>query len=518
VIPQERKLKFDYDPADTARIKRRLGLMSVKNKAATQTSTSVYFDTPDLALYQSGVALHVQRVGERYIQAIEPVRPQNSGQSDLSEWQHPVEGPDADLVAAKGTAFEALLDGHLTQPLRRAFEVRRRRSTYRIGHRGLRMEIALDEGDVDSGERRIPLCQVELTLLRGEANDLYRAAREVGASARLRLGVKTQVDRGYELIRNELNAVEAAGDVELIPTMSSADAFRNIGHSCLRQLIANEPAMLAGNGEALHQMRVALRRLRAAISAFAEVVNDENCERIKGELKWISGKLGFSRDLDIFVVEVLDPMRRQNPDDRGLAGIYEEFVKRRAAAYRDAVETIRSVRFRGLLLDAAEWIDLGPWTTSYDESQMLRRERPIVQHASQELSRRRKKLKKAATSLRDLNASERHELRIRTKKHRYAMEFFGKVFTGGKSDKRRKATLASLKAVQDALGGLNDIATREGLASEIGLSRNQPNKATRERAFAAGIILGYQKARVQQLLDAAEIAYAKFSKMKPFWR
>ena len=56
--------------------------------------------------------------------------------------------------------------------------------------------------------------------------------------------------------------------------------------------MANEPSMCAGQVESLHQMRIGLRRLRAAIAIFADVVDDEDLEKIKGELKWITKELG----------------------------------------------------------------------------------------------------------------------------------------------------------------------------------------------------------------------------------
>jgi CHAD domain-containing protein len=56
----------------------------------------------------------------------------------------------------------------------------------------------------------------------------------------------------------------------------------------VRQLLANEQAMLAGEVKALHQMRIALRRLRAVLSVFSEVVSDRNSLRVKSELRWIA--------------------------------------------------------------------------------------------------------------------------------------------------------------------------------------------------------------------------------------
>jgi len=92
------------------------------------------------------------------------------------------------------------------------------------------------------------------------------------------------------------------------------------------------------------------------------------------------------------------------------------------------------------------------------------------------------------------------------------------VFPGHKKAKRRKAALSPLKELQDALGTLNDIATRETLASRMAHAGPSKGQDARERAFAAGVIFGSQDAHIQAMLDKAADASAQFLKVKPFWR
>ena len=98
--------------------------------------------------------------------------------------------------------------------------------------------------------------------------------------------------------------------------------------------------MSAGKAEALHQMRIGLRRLRAAIALFAEIVADEKMETIKGELKWITQQLGPARELDVFAADVLEPLRGKQPDAVELAAAHDAFEQRRAAAYLSATAAI----------------------------------------------------------------------------------------------------------------------------------------------------------------------------------
>jgi inorganic triphosphatase YgiF len=516
---REVELKLEFDPSHAARIKRHLSRQSRSAKRARQTLVSVYFDTPDLRLRHNRMSLRVRRVGAKHTQTIKNSDRHQAGLFDRAEWEQAIAGPLPDLAAAKHTGLEPLLNGDAAS-LRPAFETRIARSQYHLTSHGSRIEVSLDQGEIDTGERRAPVCELELELAYGQPAELFRVARDLGEVVPLRLSVRSKSDRGYELVGNSAGAIEKAADAHLGAAMTAAEAFRMVAYNCLRQLLANEPAMVGGDGEALHQMRIALRRLRAAITTFSSVVEDSQCERIKGKLKWIARELSPARDLDILVAEVLTPLRQQHPEEPGIAGLCRDFRRRRARAYRTAVAAVRSQRFRTLVLEVAEWIETGPWSQDDDDLLALRRAQPITVLAAQELARRRKKMKKRAQSLKELSAAERHALRIRAKKLRYAVEFFADVFPGNKNAKRCQAALSSLKDLQDSLGALNDIATREKLASRIAHSLPQASRrgASRERAFAAGVIVGSQEAHIQGLLDKSECAATEFLKIKPFWK
>ena len=149
----------------------------------------------------------------------------------------------------------------------------------------------------------------------------------------LRLEVKTKAERGYALLEGEGLKVEKAAEIDIPPKMPAGEAFRAIARNCLRQIIANEPVMCAGRAEGLHQMRIGLRRLRAAIAIFADVVGDEDEKKIKSELKWITQELGPARDLDVFAADVLEPLRASHPSDAGLTLTQRNFEAKRKEAY-----------------------------------------------------------------------------------------------------------------------------------------------------------------------------------------
>jgi inorganic triphosphatase YgiF len=516
--PREIELKFDFDPADERRLKQYLGRLSRKKRPTGETMVSVYFDTPDFRLSARGISLRVRHSGNKYRQTIKKANGQTAGIFDRAEWERDIKGPEPELSTAESAILDDLLNNELVGALRPIFETRVRRTTYHLASRGQRVELALDQGEIDTGKRRMPISELEFELTDGEPSSLFALARALNEVVPLRLAVKAKADHGYELLRNNVDPVDKAADAHLTPEMTTQDAFRIIANSSLRQLIANEPATIAGNVEALHQMRIALRRLRAAISAFANVVADSDWQNIKSELRWITRELGPARDLDVFVAEVLTPLRVQNAKEPGVLELSRDFERRRAKAHKEVVATITSARFRTLVIETAAWIEAGPWTRVDDDLQRLRSRQNVLAHASDELARRRRKVRRRGKTLQELSPLERHALRIAAKKLRYAVEFFAELFPV--RAKRCARMLSALKDMQDALGGLNDIAVRERLAEQIALSNRMNSDApgTRHRAFAAGLIFGSQEAHVAELLDAAEDAYSRLLDVKSFWK
>jgi CHAD domain-containing protein len=295
--------------------------------------------------------------------------------------------------------------------------------------------------------------------------------------------------------------------------MATSEAFRAIAFSCLRQIMANEPSMCGGQVEALHQMRIGLRRLRAAIAIFADVVGDGDVKKIKRELAWITKELGPARDLDVFGADVLGPLRDRRPEDPIIAASYREFEQKRLAAYARAAAAAGSLRFRIAVLDLAEWIETGPWATDDNKERRALRADPVADHAERKLAKLRKQIKKKGADLRHRSVSQRHRLRIRAKRLRYATEFFAGTFPGEARAKRRAESLSALKDLQDALGGLNDLATRNVLIAD---SLDSDPKTEAQFATAPG--LADAEAQTENLLSKAELAFARFADIKPFWK
>ncbi len=163
---------------------------------------------------------------------------------------------------------------------------------------------------------------------------------------------------------------------------------------------------------------------------------------------------------------MLEPLRASHPADAGLALTQRNFEAKRKEAYVRAAGSVRSDRFRTAVLDLVAWVETGDWGSAGGEHRKALRARAVAEHAKAELSKLRKRIKRKGSDIRHLSVKQRHKLRIRAKRLRYATEFFAGTFPGEASAKRRQESLAALKDVQDALGGLNDLATHHALIAD----------------------------------------------------
>jgi CHAD domain-containing protein len=164
----------------------------------------------------------------------------------------------------------------------------------------------------------------------------------------------------------------------------------------------------------------------------------------------------------------------------------------RTKAFKRASRAVESPRFRRLLIDMLEWIETRKAPSD--------KEKRIGPYAAELLDRRMKKARKQGKRLNKLSPQQRHKLRIRIKKIRYALDFFEHLYDS--SDRKEMAQLSSrLKSAQSALGALNGFMAHRELATEAAL--NAPKTNRRAQAFASGFLVGQEQEAASDLLKAA---------------
>jgi inorganic triphosphatase YgiF len=519
--PREIELKLEVPANRIARLTRS-SLLSGGSAAPRKPATlvSVYFDTKKQKLRDKGLSLRVRRIGPRRVQTLKEDAGDNAALFARHEWEQEIESDQPQLDALQHTTLAPLLGKKLRRRLLPLFETRIQRTVYPIRSGESEIELTIDKGKIEAGRKSSPLCEVELELKRGEIDDLFEAARKLAKEVPFQLAVSSKAERGYSLIAGKKPEAVKAVPVVLTPEFTCADAFRSIARSCLRQLVANQPAMLRADVEGLHQMRVALRRLRAAISLFSDMLVDRQTQQMKSRFQWIGGELGPAREFDVFIRRVLMPVAQHNPNGPGVAVLTEDLEAQRKEAFERACAAVQSERFRDLMLDIAAWIETGDWSRNTDARAKALRETSITALAADELNRRRKQVLKKGGRLKQLDIHRRHKLRIQAKKLRYAAEFFAGAFPGKKAKERREDFVSALELLQDALGDLNDISVHEGLTERIAdapKSNGKGRKGRAKKAFAAGRLAGREEARVASVLKDAQHAYRIFADAKPHW-
>jgi len=277
--------------------------------------------------------------------------------------------------------------------------------------------------------------------------------------------------------------------------MTCDTAFRVVARRCLAELTANHAATCRGDSEALHQMRVALARMRTAISFFSPMVTDPQRKRITHELKWLHAHLGAVRDLDVAIGR-LEAASRQQPHD------YQSWKAKRAESHRHLARTLRSARYRRLIKGASGWIENGPWSTTNGKHAVKQRTSPIALYNVDKLTRWQENLLKKSRKLQEMSAKKRHRLRLMNKKAYYSTEFLQGLFRNAGLS-RQRAVLKCLRKAQKSLGQLNDDAKGRSLAAAL------------QRDGVRASVQFPRPKREKRLIRSTAAPYRKLAALKP---
>ena len=320
--------------------------------------------------------------------------------------------------------------------------------------------------------------------------------------------IETSAGSGSGLVRATGAAAFRSEPIALSRKMTSAEALVIVAASCLRQIALNETGVRDGLGEAVHQMRVGLRRLRAALAIFQPVLQPAEFDDLKRELVWLTEQLAEARDYDV----LLESKRKFDVVTSSLfafeAELTSELSRRRQEAFLIASHAVGDVRFERIIVSAAiRLISRADADGAGGE--------PVRELARRALERRTRRVLRGLARFARLGERERHELRIRVKKLRYAMQFFAGVFPH--SRRSRKRFSRALEALQETLGTLNDMAVQQRIATSMIDESTNEARLSRRCAFAMGGLTGYQQAELRSLLAAVPELRARLAEAPHFW-
>lgn len=466
----EIELKLLLEPRDVASF-RRHPLLShyATGKPQSRQLTSIYFDTPELYLQQSHTALRVRKVGARWVQTCKSGGQAAAGLHQRPEWESDISGAAPDLQALRGliepgSAVAALLSApDLANRLRPIFTTQFKRTIWLLrSQAGDEVELALDQGEILHGDKSIAISEIELELKSGAAASLFELALALQQTLPLRAANASKAERGYSMHAPQAPAVVKAQPVELAHGLTLEQGFQALLGNCLAQMQGNEDGVVHGaDPESLHQMRVGLRRLRAALSLFKKVIPTP--PEIAERLDWLTATLGPARDWEVLAVDTLEDAAKRCADQRQLDRL-RQLTFSEAGRRRQAVAAaLNSRAYTRLLLLLGSWIEGCRWREGLGPGQLAALSAPLGKFAARKLASLQRKLLRRGSRIKQHDAARRHKARIAAKKLRYATEFFASYFP----KKRSHVYVGALSDLQDGLGAANDRSVAVQLLQQV---------------------------------------------------
>jgi inorganic triphosphatase YgiF len=465
---------------------------------------ATYFDTPDDALNRAGMSLRLRKNGVRRIMTLKWT-PEGSDRFSRGEAETPCSDVQPDLDAFVPEVARRVQEAARGEPLVPRFETRVRRRLADLSLGSSRVEVVLDDGEIIASERRAKISECELELKEGDPAVLFALAAQL-TRAGLRLNPLSKAQRGILLARGEKPSEVRAVAGRLEESASIEAAMSAIIQNALTQFVDNWPALLDGElPESVHQMRVALRRLRAALSLFERALPGAGFRRFRDEAKRFADALGPARDQDVFIEFVSGGPQTIFPDEPSFEALLSSSATRRLDAYRQAKEAVVAPDASRFVLELHAFVASRGWRNALGTEQLPQLGRPARSLADEALERLYRRARKLGKEIMTAEPEQRHRLRIALKNLRYAAEFFGSLYEPGVV---RKFTRAA-SVLQDALGAHND--------SDAALKLIQQD-ASLSDLRAAGIVLGWCACENRNPWPYLNDRWLRFKKARCFWR
>lgn len=463
---------------------------------------STYYDTRQHMLRNSGVSLRVRQVGGKFEQTIKVPVEGSVGMLSSEEWSVAIPGKRPDLALFDPSVIALFNPRKRKINLLPMFTTNIDRRIINIEYRRSRIELALDRGRIyahGKSARSVEVCELELELQRGSPTSMLDFAIMLNEESELVHEHRTKAQRGYALLRPSLKPRPTKAKlVELEAQMTSGQAFHSIITSALQQLHRNEIPTLQGMPGGIHQARVSIRRIRAALRAFKRVLPYDKRKAFNGEFRWFQLRLAPARDWQVFVSETLPRIEASRPRARiNLEKLRKLALAERRRATRDARELFKSRRYTRLLLQFQRWL-----LTLDHKNPPLNAD--VSEFAKSVLRKARRDFLIDIRPLSRMTMEELHDLRKRGKKARYATEFFAGLW----DEKEIQASILMMEKIQDFLGEVNDASVARQVLASLPPSAMKPS--------AIAMVQNWSGERSRQCIKSGQLVWRKFHRTSPF--
>lgn len=443
---------------------------------------NIYYDTEDLALQRHGVALRLRRIGRTWLQTVKCDAGIQAGLASRPEWESPytdrfdfsgIDAPKVRNFLSRPAIRERIV------PL---FETSFLRTTWCFGG----VLVMLDRGWVAAGDCREPISELELELAGGDFDQLFALAEGFAERVPLLPSVESKAERGYRLFSGEspmpCKGYGLSFDRKAYAKLSPLAVFRLHATACLSHLQRNQPyAINTDNPEFIHQMRVAVRRLRALFRVFRPLLPQAPFDELLPSFRMLMSRLGALRDLDVLRRETIQPVLRAWPDDSGLMALSGSLETGYVSVRREAEQFLLGAEYGLLLVRLLRLVHRLP---EAGDGAVL------TTFALNRLDRLRRRVRRLAKVAGPGEIEALHALRISVKRFRYALEFFAPLIR----HPHRARVLKRLTQAQSLLGGLNDFHSAQRILAEYAGNR-------RVLLEGKALIVDWHAARQEKLRD-----------------
>ena len=417
-----------------------------------------YLDTDDWRIARAGFVVRTRRRGRQDEVTLKDTRPaEGSGLRQRLEVTEVLPGAGLSALGPSGPVGRRLRAIAGTRRLHEVLQVRTRRRPFALRVGGIdAAEVALDDTVivVGNGQRPMQLRRVEVEVRPEWLGALEPMVEQLRSSCGLQPARLSKFEAGLLALGQEIPGSPDLGST----TVSESSSMGELAYAVLRRQLGvirdKEPGTRLGEDpEDLHDMRVATRRMRAALSLFAEVL-PVRAQVFREELGWLGRLLGAVRDLDV-QQEGLAEMASATagwsaglrPDDHDPLGELAALLAReRDGARADMLAGLDSVRWERLARGLAVMVQQGPARRS-----VATREPAVIGMPDLVVARHDAVAKAGRRAKRSGAVADFHRLRIRCKRLRYALEFSADVYGG-----RTGRFVRQLTALQDELGQMQD--------------------------------------------------------------
>ena len=479
---------------------------SARVKHARKHLKAVYYDTPERVLWRNGLSFRVRQHGSQFLQTVKTEIEDNPLRR--GEWEAAVASIAPDVALAMPFIPAKLRPDLKSRPLKAVFISDIHRHQRVVDLPSGTVEVAFDQGVLKSGDRSVPVSEIELELKRGSASAVYELALGLAEHGPVRPSIRSKAARGFDLAADRPPAAKKPRKLRLDPAIQLEDAFAAILRSCFGQVLQSLPAAEDGrNPEGIHQLRVALRRLRSVLALMRSAGSLSKVDPLRSEAKWLAQSLSAARDWDIFLTKTLPATAKACPSISGFDALAEGAEKHRSAAYRKVGVVLAGRRCAGFVLELGGWIEARGWRSDVAPDGLGHLAEPAIDFARRILPDHHVKVLKRGRHFKSLAVEERHRLRLAVKRLRYVCDFLLPLYGQRKFAKRFSERLEDL---QEELGSFNDMSTTASFLAELEVEC--PGSAP-----AAAAITGWQARDMVGVETRLRDAWHAFTKTKPPW-